>query len=157
MKIHLNQVPAEGFHIEGEEANDFLELNGEIHRAVSPVRYQLDVGLSEGGLFATGEISVDLELECVRCLRLFQETLTLDHFAMQIELTGPEMIDLTPSVREDILLTLPPHPHCDEAGKNECPGIPFPQGNSANTDETILSTAPKAWDALDKLQIKPRN
>lgn len=157
MKIHLNQIPAEGLHIEGEEANDFLELNEEIYRAVSPVRYQLDVGTSEGGLFATGEISVDLELECVRCLRNFEETLTLDQFAMQIELMGPEMIDLTPSVREDILLALPPHPHCDEAGKNECPGVLLPGGNSATTDQTILSDAPKAWDALDKLQIKPRN
>ncbi len=42
-------------------------------------------------------------------------------FSAHIDLSGPELIDLTPYLREDILLNLPPHPHCDREGGRVCP------------------------------------
>ncbi len=36
----------------------------------------------------------------------------------QIDRTGPELVDLTPAIREDILLALPPYPRCDWDGKD---------------------------------------
>src|SRR4051794_20980239 len=107
MKVHLNQIPEEGKHLEGEEPSHVLDLpEPELRRAVSPIRYSLDVGLSEGGIFATGSLAVDLEMKCVNCLEAFPYTAEINDFACQIELTGAEMVDLTPSVREDILLAL---------------------------------------------------
>jgi len=158
MKVHLNQIPPEGLHLEGDEDHDILELKpDELISPVAPVHYSIDVGLSEGGLFATGRLSVELEMECVRCLQRFPRTFVFEEFATQMELTGPEMIDLTPAMREDILLALPAHPHCDWDGQTICPGIRFVPAGSNLTDETSESDAPKAWDALDKLQIRPRS
>ena len=37
-----------------------------------------------------------------------------------MELRGPETVDLTPSMREEILLNLPAHPHCDRDGDRVC-------------------------------------
>ncbi len=154
MKVHLNQIPAEGLHLEGVEDHDILELNDALMKVLSPVSYAIDVGLSEGGLFATGTLEVDLEMECVRCLNWYRRTFSLDRFAMQIDLEGPETIDLTPAMREDILLALPTHPHCDWDGETTCSGIRLAtEGN--NLTEESTSDAAKAWDALDKLKIRP--
>ena len=148
MKIHLNQIPQGGtLHLEGEEKGDILDLHEEGIRVASPVRYALDVGLSEGGLFATGSLDVDLELECVRCLKPFPYALSVPDFAVQIELGTSESVDLTPGVREDILLALPAHPHCDWDGATRCAGVQTPRQPEAEPAEK-----PTPWEKLDQLK-----
>jgi uncharacterized protein len=146
MKVHLNQIPPEGLHLEGEETGDILDLGQENIRSVSPLRYCLDVGLSNGGLFATGSLSIDLEMECVKCLQRFVYSLKVDSFAIQTELTGAELVDLTPLIREDIVLALPAHPHCDWDEKNVCRGA-YELEKYASPEQ-----APNAWEALDQLK-----
>lgn len=123
MKIHINQIPATGLHVEGEEKRDILDLNDPAVKPLGPVRYNLEVGLSDGGLFATGSLEADLELECVTCLERFEYTVEVPDFAVQVELPPTEAVDLTEEVREDILLALPPYPHCDWNGKKACAGL----------------------------------
>lgn len=162
MKVHLKQIPAEGLVLEGEADSNLLDLHESNIRPVTGIRYRLDVGLSEGGLFATGTVAVDFELECVRCLEKFVYRLQIDDFALQTELSGPEMIDLTPMVREDILLALPAYPHCDWDGSHQCPGTGFAAeaetGSDISSENESASAAQKqAWDALKQLQIRPRS
>jgi uncharacterized metal-binding protein YceD (DUF177 family) len=152
MKIHLQQIPHEGLHIEGKEETDILQIDDPTIRPVAPVAYQLDVGISEDGLFASGKISVELELECVNCLRKFVYPIVVEDFATQVELTGPELIDLTAEVREDILLALPAHPKCNWDG-TVCPG---PREKNKN-NQVETDPAPSAWDTLDQLNLKQRN
>src|SRR5437867_28836 len=120
MKVHVLQIPAEGMRYEGEEPSSVLELDSDRARAIGPIQYALDVGLSDGGLFATGRLSVKIECQCVRCLEKFRRPLRVDDFACQVELEGREMVDLTEYLREDILLALPAHPHCDWNGEKVC-------------------------------------
>src|SRR5207302_5797597 len=122
MKVHLHQIPHEGLHVEGADPSSILELHEDQARPVSDISYALDIGLSGGGLFATGELSVDFDLECVACLERFRYALRVPDFACQLELAGPELVDLTEPMREDILLALPPHPHCDWNGERVCKG-----------------------------------
>ena len=155
MKIHLNQIPADGLHLEGAESSKMLDLHEDAVRPVSEVRYALDVGVSDGGLFATGTVGVDLDLECVACLERFSYPLEVADFACQVELTGSESVDLTGMVREDILLALPPHPHCDWNGERVCQGAQLrakAADSPAETDET--ETTRRVWGALDQLKIK---
>ncbi len=50
MKVHLHQIPQGGtLLIEGEEDASFLGLEEADAKALSPVRYTLDVGVSEAG------------------------------------------------------------------------------------------------------------
>src|SRR5437867_3640407 len=120
MKVHVKQIPVGGLHLEGEESGAILDVEDSNFRTLGPVRYSLDVGLSGSGLFATGRLEVDLELECVSDLKKFSYPLKVDEFAMQMELDGRETVDLTAYIREDILLNLPPYPHCDWNGQNVC-------------------------------------
>ncbi len=95
MKVHQNQVPAEGIHLEGEDPAAVLDLQDPTVAPLGPIRWSVDVGRSGGGLFATGKLAVDLEMECVSCLRKFTYPVRVDDFAAQVELKGPEMVDLT--------------------------------------------------------------
>lgn len=152
MKVHLNQIPTEGLHVEGTDPASILDLQDESITPLGDVRYSLDVGLSDGGLFATGLVAVDLELECVNCLERFRFPLQVQDFACQLELTGAEMVDLTGYLREDIVLALPPHPHCDWNGERVCKGTArLKQVHDAadtSADERDV------WGALDQLKIK---
>ena len=155
MKVHLHQIPDEGLHVEGVESSKILDLHEPAVQPVSDVRYALDVGVSDGGLFATGTVGVDLDLECVACLERFSYPLEVADFACQVELTGAESVDLTEPVREDILLALPPHPHCDWNGERVCQGAQLrakAADSPAETDET--ETTRRVWGALDQLKIK---
>jgi uncharacterized protein len=147
--VHLRQIAPEGHHLEGEEAADFLDL-GEIGaRATGPVSYDLEVGLSGGGLFATGRVAVPVEMTCVACLRPFVLEVEVDPFATQVELEGQELVDLGPSVREDILLALPNHPRCDSIPYHSCP-YQHPVETGGGTPDSTES----AWDELNKLKPK---
>ncbi len=155
MKIHIQQIPVSGLHLEGEEEGNILDLQDEKIRALSPVRYSVDVGLSDGGLFATGSLAVDLELECVCCLEKFEYPLEVPDFAVQVELTTSESVDLTEEVREDILLALPPYPHCDWDGERPCAGVQ----EITRTQESEIPAEPEGenpWATLDKL-TKPKD
>jgi uncharacterized metal-binding protein YceD (DUF177 family) len=148
MKVHLKQIPAEGIHLEGKEENDILELEENEIRPVGPVEYSLDIGLSGSGLFVTGNLGVNVGLECVSCLKRFVFPIRVRNFAAQIELRGPELVDLTPWIREDILLALPVHPHCDWDRKTKCVGPRLKYLNVAENPK-----APDAWAALDHLNL----
>ena len=158
MKIHLNQVPETGMPLSGEESGDFLELPPEGHaRAAGPVRYDLEVGRNHESLWATGSVAVDLELQCARCGEKFIYPLELNDVALQVELTGPELIDLTPQVREDILLALPAYPHCEWVEGNVCvaqerTSVTPIESAAADADNGAPASSP-AWGELDRLNI----
>jgi uncharacterized metal-binding protein YceD (DUF177 family) len=161
MKVHIHQIPLEGLHLEGEESSRMLDLHDDSIQPASDIHYALDVGLSEGGLFATGQLSLDLDMECVACLERFRYPLSVPDFACQIELTGRETVDLTEAIREDILLALPPHPHCDWSGERVCQGalsrFKTEAARETLSDAQETGNTPDVWGALDQLKIKKTN
>ena len=147
--VHLRQIPPEGKHVEGEEDASCLDLGDIGAKPVGPVRYALDVGLSGGGVFATGRVTVPVEMTCVACLQPFVYEAKVDPFAAQVQVDGREQVDLTPAVREELLLALPNHPRCDLTSGQSCP-YQRPDASGGGTQESTES----AWDQLDKLKIK---
>ena len=152
MKLHLRHIPeGDTLHLEGEENTEPLGLEEAGVTPVTPLSYSLDVGLSGGGLFATGHLAVRVRMECVCCLENFERDIVVNAFSLQVDLPGGELIDLTPWAREDIHLTLPAHPRCDNNGEPKCPasreGVP-------GFDRQPAQIRASAWDALDKLQNK---
>jgi len=150
VKIHLRQIHADGTHLEGEEECAIPDLAPEEVLCAGPLRYALDLGISEGALWASGSLTQPVELRCVRCLETFPFDIEAKAFSLHLDLTGPEMIDLTPYLREDILLNLPAHPHCDREGNRVCPA-------AGQADGTLAASEPDAqpdWSALDKLKLQ---
>src|SRR5439155_11122265 len=71
VKVHLKQIPPEGLHLEGEEDCLIPELEAEGVRCVGPMQYKIDIGVSEGSLWANGLLKQPVELTCVACLEKF--------------------------------------------------------------------------------------
>src|SRR5256885_13234679 len=84
------------------------------------MEYEMDLGVSDGALWASGSLKQPVELTCVGCLEKFVHDITVPSFALHTELHGPEIVDLSPFMREDILLNLPAHPRCDREGGRVC-------------------------------------
>ena len=147
MKIHLKQVPAQGLHLDGDEDCPIHDLEAEEIRCASPLHYDIDVGVAGGALWARGSLSQPVELRCVSCLDNFEHDIQVPAFAVHTELRGPETVDLTPFIREDLLLNLPAHPRCDTDGNRVC---------KAKQLKTIEQDTKQKldWSALDKLKLK---
>src|SRR6266566_6028617 len=107
MKVHLKQIPTDGLHLEGDEECPIPELETEGIRCVGPLHYNVDLGVAGGALWASGSLSQPVELHCVSCLEKFVHEIQVPAFAVHTELTGPEAVDLTSFMREDLLLNLP--------------------------------------------------
>jgi uncharacterized metal-binding protein YceD (DUF177 family) len=154
VKIHLKQIPADGLHLEGEEECLIPELAADGIRCSGPLRYNLDIGLSGDDLWANGSLTQPVELTCVACLEKFIHDIEVPAFAVHTELHGPEVIDLTPMIREDILLSLPANPHCDADGKRTCkapPKIPSPP-----VEKQTEAKREHDWGPLDKLKVEKK-
>jgi len=151
VKIHLRQIPAEGLHLDGEEDCVLPQLDPEEAKCAGSLRYALDVGISDGALWANGTLTQPVELRCVRCLESFLFKIEVKEFAVHTELTGPEVVDLTPFMREDVLLNLPAYPRCDREGGRICP---MPVATQTGEDRGVLEVRPPDWSALDKLKIR---
>ena len=154
MKVHLKQIPPEGLHLEGEEDCLISDLESEGVRCVGPMEYKIDIGMSDGALWANGMLKQPVELTCVGCLEKFVHDINVPAFALHTELHGPETVDLAPFLREDILLNLPAHPRCDAAGNGKCKGAVKPQDTSSEDPENRAAKRERDWGALDKLKLK---
>ena len=153
MKIYLRQISPDGTHLAGEENCPLAELETEDLRCAGSLRYDLEIGISEGALWASGSLVQPVELRCVACLENFAYEISVPAFALHQELHGPETIDLTPAVREDLLLSLPAHPHCDRDGKRVCPGAAQAVATEAEKMEAEAKRE-HDWEALDKIRPK---
>jgi len=147
MKVHLKQIPAQGLHLEGEEDCPIQELESEGVYCAGRLHYDLDLGVAGGAIWANGSLSQLVELRCVLCLEKFMHEIRVPAFAVHMELRGPETVDLTPSMREEILLNLPAHPHCDRDGDRICKAK---QVTTAEQETKRKSD----WSALDQLKLK---
>jgi uncharacterized metal-binding protein YceD (DUF177 family) len=156
MKVHLNQIPPEGLQLEGEEDCPLADLESEGIRCAGPMRYKIDIGISGHELWANGSISQPVEVTCVSCLEKFVYDVRVPAFAVMRELHGPEVVDLTPAMREDILLNLTAHPRCDSQGGRECKGAASQRDTSGEDRQQRAAKREHDWGALDKLDLKKR-
>ena len=86
-----------------------------------------------------------VEMSCVSCLEKFVHEIKVPAFAIHMELHGPETVDLSPLIREDLLLNLPAYPHCDREGDRKCKATIPPPAEAE-------SKRKPDWSALDKLK-----
>ena len=149
MKLHSKQIPLEGLHVEGEEDCPLNGLENEDVRCAGPLSFKLDVGMSGDALWANGSLHQSVELRCVSCLEKFVHDIEVPGFAVHTELRGREAVDLTPFMREDLLLNLPAHPHCDRHGNRVC------KAEQIETEGQITKREAD-WSALDRLNIRNR-
>jgi uncharacterized protein len=158
--VNLRHLEAHNLHLEGELPVEELDLNtrDELIQAKEPLRYDFEVQKLEDSLLAQGQLQITLECKCARCLKPFKHTIKLDRWAAHLPFQGEESVpitndyvDLTPYVREDILLEFPQHPLCDA----ECRGLPNSTTGKATKPVKADQDEPgsTAWSELNKLKL----
>lgn len=154
MIIDLARLKAEVDEFAGEEPKSVLELEAEKDmRVESPIRYDLRVSLVSGKLLVNGKIGVDMSFQCSRCAEFFREEVVEPDFEAVYDAREKSgVLDLTPEMREAILLRFPNYPVC----RSDCKGLCARCG--ANLNKGACRCGSKAfndrWGALDRLTLK---
>lgn len=122
MKIDVRDIPEEGLDLQGETSRDIFELEDDLVKPASPLRYDLHVSLVSGSVLVQGRVATDFLASCVRCLEPVPVRVELNDCVFHLPIPSEGTIDLTESVREDILLALPVYPHCEDGTPpKQCP------------------------------------
>jgi len=157
MKIHLRQLEAGQTQFAGRVEEDVYQLHDPDVTPVGGYEYEVEAGMQGDSVWAVGHVHAEFDLRCVNCLEKFRFPVDLPGFAAQKEAKGPEILDLTEEVREDILLALPPHPKCDWTGDVVCSGRQIAASHAPNasrdTPESAAGSSGHSWDALNQLKI----
>ena len=159
--VNLRHLEAHEVHLDGDLPAEELDLDvrDETIEAHEPLQYDIEVQKLEHNLLVTGRLSLALDCKCVRCLKPFQYQMEIDPWTVHIPLAGEEAVkvsndcvDLTPFIREDILLEFPQHPLCDA----ECHGLPQGSLTGKGKEPSTASSeaGSSAWAELNKLKLK---
>jgi uncharacterized protein len=160
LTFNIRHLEAKNLFLKGELDSEELELSSidELVKAPLPLKYDIEVEEMENGILAQGELALTLKCECVRCLKPFDYQLEIPDWACHLALEGDEkvevindIVDLTPHIREDILLRFPQHPLCEPG----CEGLTkaLDALNSKRSAEQESANA-SAWSELNKLKLK---
>ena len=160
LAVNLRHLETHNIRLEGRLPVEDLDIDpqDEVIQVCHPLEHDLEVQKLEEDLLVQGHLHLVLECQCVRCLKPFQYHLELDNWTCHLPLQGEESVtvlndyvDLTPYLREDILLEFPRHPLCSP----ECRGLPGTSaGKSRNTSDTGKpEVGSPVWAELNKLKL----
>src|ERR1700742_556184 len=117
--INLRHLEEDSLDLRGELPAADLDIDNvdELIKVTEPMKYELTAQKLDQSILVQGDISLTLNCECARCLKSFSYHLELENWACHLPLEGEDKviiandcIDLTPAIREDILLGFPQHP-----------------------------------------------
>jgi len=157
LQVNLRLLDKEELHLDGDVPASELapDFHDELMRLSHPVEYELDVQKQSAGLLVTGTLRTHVDCECSRCLKAFLLPVHVEGFSLLAPLEGEDALpldgdfaDLTPAVREDILLALPTNPLCSV----DCRGLE-PKARAREPKVRDQAGPNTAWSALDKLKL----
>lgn len=153
MIIDVNRIPPEGSRYCGEESTSILDVErAEDVRFNGPLRYDLKAILAEPELIVQGQLALEATLRCSRCGEFFARRVREPAFECVKEVADRnESVDLTPDIRESMLLAIPSYPVCSPDCKGLCSHCGF------NLNKGQCACRPKeasGWEALDGLKLK---
>ncbi len=152
MNINVKRIPPEGETLRGEDPASILELDDDEVHFQQPVEYDLRAQVQGDAVLVTGRLWTTATLRCGRCLRSFEQPVAVEQFVVHQELGGEDFVDLTPQVREDIILELPQRSLCSEDCRGLCPRCGVDRNQETCQCETAASD--RRWEGLDKLNLK---
>lgn len=158
--INLRHLETKNVILKGDLPVAELEIEA-IDSLIHPgaaVAYDLEAQRLENNLLIQGKVHLPLNCECGRCLKEYRCDIDFPDWACHLPLEGEDkvelqgdFVDLTPYLREDILLAFPQHPLCDA----DCKGLP--KGAAAKVKKVSgagkFEEKPAAWAELDKLKL----
>ena len=158
LTVNLRHLEAHSLRLKGELPLKELDIDT-LDQAIQlrePLDYDIEAQKLEGGLFLAGKLELVLQCQCVRCLKPFTYRMNLEDWTVHLPLRGEDAVpvandcvDLTPFIREDILLAFPQHPLCAP----ECRGLPAFGRRAKHSSSGQPGYGSPAWNELNKLKF----
>ncbi len=151
MIIDIGRLAGDGEQFVGTEPPAILEPLPEGVTASEPVCYDLHVERFGNDLLVRGVLSVAAQATCSRCACAFPQLVQENAFERVMELdAAAEYVDLTPEIRESIILGFPSYPVC----RADCKGLCAHCGADLNAGPCACRPPPELrWGALDGLKL----
>ena len=146
--VDVARLDAEGEDFAGETDDAALDLDAtNLFRPQGGIRYDVHVEKVGQELLAQGRVAHVFQCHCSRCAEPFAlEVEDARFFANYPVESGAEFVDLTPEMREAIILALPGYPVCRE----DCGGLCAHCGANLNRESCTCQPATGGpWAGLD--------
>ena len=152
MRINVKRIAEDGETLRGSEPGAIIGLEDGDICFPHPVEYAVLAQVQGQALLVTGKLWTAARLRCSRCLREFERRVEAAEFVVHQELAGEDFVDLTPQMREDILLQLPQRALCQPDCQGLCPAC----GKDLNSGrcQCRVTQTDQRWHALDGLKLK---
>jgi uncharacterized protein len=155
MRIDIARLDEDGEEFVGADPADILEWgpDDDLFRPIAPVSYELSAERLGDELLVRGHVSTRFGGVCTRCGGPLDIEVRDDAFCVSVPVPDDtQEVDLTPELRESILLALPSHPVC----RAECGGL-CPRCGRRLAEGACACPAPPAhgWEALAGLKTPP--
>lgn len=150
--IEVADIPFEGKVVAGEMSSAVLDIDDEeFFKIGERFCYKLRIQVVSGEMIVSGTLEMNVSFRCSRCAEFFPAKVVEPEFNTVREITeNNESVDLTPDVREAILLAFSAYPVCRPDCKGVCPRC----GNNLNKGDCKCKSSPDGrWSALDVLEV----
>lgn len=153
--FNIRHIADKDLRLEGElsEKELDIEFGDEVVHPAGALKYDLNLQKLEHEILVQGNLCLTLNCDCVRCLKSFKQDLDLQDWTALLPLEGEEkivihndLVDLTPFLREDILLAFPQRPLC----KPDCGGLPK---KYLGKTKKVEASGEDRWAELNKLKL----
>ena len=158
LTINVRHLEDKDIHLQGQLPVAELDLDktDDLVHPHEPLEYDLTAHLAGENVLVSGKLGMTLDCECARCLKAFPLRLTIPDWLLHLgedsekAALQEDVVDLTPYLREVILLEFPQHPLCDDG----CAGLPR-KADVDRRNENGASQTPEtsAWAELNKLKF----
>ena len=153
LRVDMQRLDEAGEWFEGELHPSALDIEeDDLLGVAGPLRYRVKVEVAGGEVLARGWVAQRFRCTCGRCAGAFElDVLEADFVASCPRAEALECFDLTPELREGILLALPSYPIC----KEECLGVCVRCGTNLNIQPCSCPPGAREgqWSALDQLGL----
>jgi uncharacterized protein len=150
--LYLDRLSESGEEIEGDLSPALLEIPKDVGlESMGSFHYRIDARIGGNELIVHGEVWGDVRYLCSRCGEVFPAEVREGRFEVFREVVNPhESVDLTPDMREAIVLAFQNYPLCRKDCRGRCPQC------GENLNKKPCSCRPpgdRQWTMLDDLKL----
>jgi uncharacterized metal-binding protein YceD (DUF177 family) len=153
LQIDVRNIDVEEMDFAGEIPAKVFELENDVlSKPLTGLKYRVHIQLAGKELVASGDLEAEFDCCCAKCGEFFSTSVRTPSFLRAYDLSeGVEILDLTPDLREDLLLELPAYPACAEAATGTCPNLQRVREVEQRLDK--IPGEDNRWGGLDNIKL----
>ena len=152
MKIDIDNVVESGVTITADERSQVYDFDTSLVPPNTIISVKVFAQFVAKRLVVRGQIYTNVHFECSRCLNTFQYHVDIPEYTFDCTAQKGDIIDLTDTIREHIIIALPMKPLCSSRCKGICPNC----GEDLNSSSCTCSNniVDERFKGLDKLKFE---